>query len=37
MAKEAGFIPVVAYVPSAYTAYADSVVFDDPTAGGNFV
>jgi hypothetical protein len=35
MAKEAGFIPVVAYVPSAYTAYADSVVFDDPTAGGN--
>ena len=28
-----GFRPVVTYIPSAYTAYADSVVFEDEAVG----
>jgi hypothetical protein len=28
-----GFIPVVTYIPTAYTAYARTVVFADPTIG----
>jgi len=28
-----GFRPVVAYVPAAYTAYAESVEFEDPAVG----
>jgi len=30
LASEHGFVPVVAYTPSAHTAYADYVRFDDP-------
>ncbi|MGD8976644.1 MAG: hypothetical protein PVG91_03505 [Gammaproteobacteria bacterium] len=30
LAAEHGFVPVVAYTPSAHTAYADYVRFDDP-------
>ncbi len=31
LAGERGFTPVIAYSPSAYTAYADFVEFEDPT------
>ena len=29
LSREHGFVPIVTYTPSAYTAYADNVVFDD--------
>ena len=31
LAEQHNFIPVVSYTPSAHTAYAEHVVFDDPT------
>lgn len=33
LAREYGFIPIVAYSPSAYTAYADFVEFEDASLG----
>ena len=33
LAREHGFMPIVAYSPSAYTAYADFVEFEDPSLG----
>ncbi len=33
LAREQGFLPVVTYIPSAYTAYAASVRFADPQVG----
>jgi len=33
LSRQHGFIPVVTYTPSAYTAYANNVVFDDPALG----
>ncbi len=30
LAREHGFLPVVSYAPSAYSAYAEFVVFEDP-------
>ena len=33
LAAEHGFSPVVAYIPSAYTAYSRSVRFEDPQVG----
>ncbi len=31
LARAENFVPVVAYIPAAYTAYADSVTFSDPS------
>jgi hypothetical protein len=31
LAREDGFLPVVAYAPTAYTAYAEWIQFRDPT------
>lgn len=31
LARTANFLPVVTYIPQAYTAYADSVTFSDPS------
>jgi hypothetical protein len=33
LARERGFVPIVAYIPSAHTAYIDSVEFEDPDVG----
>ena len=33
LAAERGFIPVVSYIPAAYTANAATVTFKDPTVG----
>jgi hypothetical protein len=33
LSSEYGFTPVVAYIPSAYTAYSHSVRFEDPAVG----
>jgi len=33
LAGENGFTPLVIYIPSAYTAYSRSVVFEDPRVG----
>ena len=33
LATAENFVPVVSYIPSGYTAYADSVVFSDPSIG----
>jgi hypothetical protein len=33
LGREHGFVPIVAYIPSAHTAYADSVRFEDPETG----
>jgi hypothetical protein len=31
LSQQHGFVPIVTYTPSAHTAYADYVIFDDPT------
>ena len=33
LSEQHDFVPVVAYTPAAYTAYASNVVFDNPTLG----
>lgn len=33
LGAEHGFVPLVAYLPAAYTAYANGIRFDDPTIG----
>ncbi len=33
LARAENFVAVVSYIPSGYTAYADSVVFSDPSIG----
>lgn len=34
LARSHGFVPVLAYAPAAYTAYADVVEFEDPKMAG---
>jgi hypothetical protein len=37
LARTNGFVPMVSYLPSMYSAYADTVVFNDPVVGRDVV